>query len=306
MVLAGCQQLALRWPAPSQYLLAWVTSLPYPDLWSSLTTAPDKCRPVTTGTQFSSNEFKQFVTQNGITHLFSAPYNPMSNGQAERFVDTFKRTSRKLKGEGIANALETFLVTYRTTPSESLNGKSPAEMFLQRKVRTTLDLLMPKPKQPIVRDEAMEKTFNRRFGAKPRVFSVGDKVYARHRLSQQWKAGRVTTSKGVMYDVEFPNGSTSRFHANQLIKRDTDQMTLIHWTCLMKNLVCQTWHNNQTSAQTWPWFNQILWTMLSQQMIHHLPNNSKFRRFVLDESTPNGTVVRPIATLRSDLRTCAR
>ncbi|KAL3117788.1 hypothetical protein niasHT_009834 [Heterodera trifolii] len=83
---------------------------------------------------------------------------------------------------------------------------------------------MPKPKQPIVRDEAMEKNFNRRFGAKPRFFSVGDKVYARHRLSQQWKAGHVTTSKGVMYDVEFPNGTTSRFHANQLIKRDTNQM----------------------------------------------------------------------------------
>ncbi|KAL3069275.1 hypothetical protein niasHS_018000 [Heterodera schachtii] len=29
MALAGCQYLALRWPAPSQYLLAWVTSLPY-------------------------------------------------------------------------------------------------------------------------------------------------------------------------------------------------------------------------------------------------------------------------------------
>ncbi|KAL3101496.1 hypothetical protein niasHT_028896 [Heterodera trifolii] len=97
-------------------------------------------------------------------------------------------------------------------------------MFLQRKIRTTLDLLMPKPKQPIIRDEAMERTFNRRFGTKPRYFSVGDKVYARHRLSQQWKAGHVTTSKGAMYYVEFPNGSTSRFHATQLIKRDTDQM----------------------------------------------------------------------------------
>ncbi|KAL3124303.1 hypothetical protein niasHT_008535 [Heterodera trifolii] len=78
----------------------------------------------------------------------------------------------------------------------------------------------------------MEKNFNRRFGAKPRFFSVGDKVYARHRLSQQWKAGHVTTSKGVMYDVEFPNGSTSRFHANQLIKRDNNQMDIDPLTVL--------------------------------------------------------------------------
>ncbi|KAL3071474.1 hypothetical protein niasHT_031838 [Heterodera trifolii] len=57
----------------------------------------------------------------------------MSNGQAERFVDTFKRT---------------------TTPSESLNAKSPAEMFLGRKIRTTFDLQKPKPKQPIIRGES--------------------------------------------------------------------------------------------------------------------------------------------------------
>uniref|UniRef100_A0A914HFX2 RNA-directed DNA polymerase n=1 Tax=Globodera rostochiensis TaxID=31243 RepID=A0A914HFX2_GLORO len=46
------------------------------------------------GTQFASREFREFTKGNGISHLFSAPYCPMSNGQAERFVDTFKRTCR--------------------------------------------------------------------------------------------------------------------------------------------------------------------------------------------------------------------
>ncbi|KAL3115708.1 hypothetical protein niasHT_017840 [Heterodera trifolii] len=51
-----------------------------------------------------------------------------SNGQAERFVDTFKRAFRKIKGEGVPNKeiINTFLVTYRTTPNDSLpDAKSP-------------------------------------------------------------------------------------------------------------------------------------------------------------------------------------
>uniref|UniRef100_A0A914HUM4 Integrase catalytic domain-containing protein n=1 Tax=Globodera rostochiensis TaxID=31243 RepID=A0A914HUM4_GLORO len=61
----------------------------------------------------------------------SAPYAPQSNGQAERMVDTFKRAFAKIKGEGVSgNALETFLLTYRTTPSDTLNGKAPAEKLV--------------------------------------------------------------------------------------------------------------------------------------------------------------------------------
>ena len=43
------------------------------------------------GPQFKSNEFKQFSSENGITHLTTAPYFPATNGQAERFVQTIKK-----------------------------------------------------------------------------------------------------------------------------------------------------------------------------------------------------------------------
>ncbi|XP_046803785.1 uncharacterized protein K02A2.6-like [Lucilia cuprina] len=47
------------------------------------------------GTQFKSTPFQEFTTSRGIQQLLSSPYYPMSNGQAERFVDTFKRALKK-------------------------------------------------------------------------------------------------------------------------------------------------------------------------------------------------------------------
>uniref|UniRef100_A0A914HTI3 Uncharacterized protein n=1 Tax=Globodera rostochiensis TaxID=31243 RepID=A0A914HTI3_GLORO len=78
-------------------------------------------------------------TLNGITHLCSAPYNRC-------------RTDKP-------------------------KGKSSAKMFLQLKFRTTFDLLRAKRRPIVVRDEEMEKRFNRRHGAKPRPFDVDAKVF---------------------------------------------------------------------------------------------------------------------------------
>ena len=46
------------------------------------------------GPQFSSHEFKNFLDLNGIFHTFSAPYHPSTNGEAERFVQTFKHNMK--------------------------------------------------------------------------------------------------------------------------------------------------------------------------------------------------------------------
>jgi transposase InsO family protein len=47
------------------------------------------------GSQFSSAEFENFTRANGISHVFSAPFHPATNGQAERFVQCLKRHFRK-------------------------------------------------------------------------------------------------------------------------------------------------------------------------------------------------------------------
>ncbi|KRY91706.1 Uncharacterized protein T4D_12865 [Trichinella pseudospiralis] len=47
------------------------------------------------GTQFTATEFTIFCAENGIRHVTSAPYHAQSNGQVERFIDTFKPALKK-------------------------------------------------------------------------------------------------------------------------------------------------------------------------------------------------------------------
>ena len=49
------------------------------------------------GSQFTSETFLQFCSLCYITRFWSTPFHPQSNGQAERLVDTFKRSLLKAK-----------------------------------------------------------------------------------------------------------------------------------------------------------------------------------------------------------------
>ncbi|XP_055613045.1 uncharacterized protein K02A2.6-like [Uranotaenia lowii] len=102
--------------------------------------------------QFVSSTFKQFCESNGVCHIITAPHHPQSNGQADRFVDALKRDLNKLvKGESreTFQHLQIMLSTYRSTPNQNApEGKTPAELFLKRPVRTTLDLAKPQIPSP--------------------------------------------------------------------------------------------------------------------------------------------------------------
>ncbi|KAL3114316.1 hypothetical protein niasHT_011549 [Heterodera trifolii] len=65
----------------------------------------------------------------------------------------------------------------------------------------------------------MEEKFNKRFGTKSRKFEIGDKIFARHRSSENWRPGVIKGCSGVIFEVKFMDGSRSRFHANQLRNR---------------------------------------------------------------------------------------
>lgn len=142
------------------------------------------------GRQFSSAEFAEFCVNNGIVHLTTAPYHPQSNGQAERFVDTFKRSVKKIREgrTGLDEALDTFLLTYRSTPSHVLEGKSPAEV-----------------------DEIAKRTFKRND-------TVYVQVHARN--AWRWAPGSVLERVGsVMYNVWVEERRLLRTHINQMRSR---------------------------------------------------------------------------------------
>ena len=70
------------------------------------------------GPQFTASEFGQFMKVNGIAHRRGAPYHPATNGEAERFVQTFKLALNKSQNDGgtLSQRLSVFLLSYRTTP----------------------------------------------------------------------------------------------------------------------------------------------------------------------------------------------
>ena len=51
------------------------------------------------GSVFTGYEFQEFKKQNGIRHLKTVPYHPVSNGKTERAVQTFKSAIKRMQGE---------------------------------------------------------------------------------------------------------------------------------------------------------------------------------------------------------------
>lgn len=83
------------------------------------------------GPQYSSEEFREFCENYGISHKTSSPHTPHSNGEAERAVQTVKKLWSKASDKHPA------LLDYRTTPLESV-GLSPAQLLMGRRPRNKL------------------------------------------------------------------------------------------------------------------------------------------------------------------------
>lgn len=100
------------------------------------------------GPPFSSFEFKNYCTQKSIKLTHSPPYHPQSNGLAERAVQTMKTTLKKCLLDN-ANCLclddkvTQCLYQYRNKMS-TVTNKTPNELVLAYKPRTSMDLINPR------------------------------------------------------------------------------------------------------------------------------------------------------------------
>ena len=74
------------------------------------------------GTQFTLAELDDFLRHNGIKHTKLAPYHLATNGEAERFVQTFKQAMKaaKLDPGTLDTKLARFLLSYHSTPNATM------------------------------------------------------------------------------------------------------------------------------------------------------------------------------------------
>ena len=130
------------------------------------------------GPQFISEEFAQFVKENGIKHTRSAPYHPASNGLAERFVQSLKTALKTSASTGLslAHRLSNFLLTYRSSP-HAATGVSPSSLFLHRPLRTRFDLLRPNQESHVTGQQSRQKEVHDK-KARFREFHVSQSVMA--------------------------------------------------------------------------------------------------------------------------------
>ena len=148
------------------------------------------------GRQFTSEVFQNFMKANNIKHTFSAPYHPATNGQAERFVQTFKQAMKAAKGDlgAVKLHLAKFLLAYRNA-THATTGESPAMLLLGRGLWTHLYAVRPDTRKTVERRQAISVEQKR---GKDQSFSVGEKVAVRnYRDDQRWIAGIIQEKKGT-------------------------------------------------------------------------------------------------------------
>ena len=181
------------------------------------------------GPQFTSDEFQQFLRLNGIKHSRTAPYHPATNGIAERFVQTLKRTllAGREDTRSPEHKLASFLLHYRTTP-HSVTGEPPS-VLNNRRLKTVLDLIKPDIGRRVQdKQELQKRAYDHH--AQERIIEVGDPVMVRvYRDNRQnWEPGTVVEKiSPVSFVVELLNGTRRRCHIDQLrvrlIKPDTSR-----------------------------------------------------------------------------------
>ena len=136
------------------------------------------------GPQFTSNEFAEFMSKNGIKHTLVPPYPPQSNGAAERSVRVVKEALVKQVLEGnrarpMEHRLADFLPRYRTTPHSTTDATS-AELLKKRRLRTHLSLVKPDLAQEIENKQSKQKQHKDLKNQKDRQFSENDIVRVRN------------------------------------------------------------------------------------------------------------------------------
>lgn len=187
------------------------------------------------GTQYTSQEFREFAQNWNFQHTTSSPYHQQANGLAERTVQTAKRLLEKAKTDGKDPYLG--LLEYRNTPTDT---GSPAQLLMSRELRSIL---------PITKKQLRPKTINRTETYKERARSQYRQQYyynrttksqkeiphghkVRFKLKKDWKPANVIAQDNRSYQLITPDGAMYRRNRGDIItskekmfRKDTDIST---------------------------------------------------------------------------------
>lgn len=170
------------------------------------------------GPSFVSEEMAGFLNANKIKHVKTAPYHPATNGLAERMVQTVKDKLRKMDNIPWEVRIPNMLLGLRATACSATN-KSPAELLMNRKLRTLLDTIHPDN----VSNKRVEQQIDRNAQQKRRESNIGQNImYRNYNNGPRWLRGKVIAKGGPSsYRVEAEDGSIVNRHIDQLIKTAT-------------------------------------------------------------------------------------
>ena len=181
------------------------------------------------GPQFTSHEFKDFMSANGIKHQLTPPYHPASNGQVERMVQEFKKSLKtKPTGRSVSHQVSIFLLHYRTTPN-STTGKIPAELMLKRSPRTRLSILHPEADSEL--REAQSQQYGTASG-RVRQLQPGMTVSVtnpRQDSRGKWLCGVIIQRLGPATYLVSVEGGPRYAHIDQLRERDGRTFSEYTW-----------------------------------------------------------------------------
>lgn len=177
------------------------------------------------GPPFNSSEFEKYCADNHIKHILSPPYNPESNGLAERTVQTFKLMLRKQLSDNknrrdLKGALLSVLYTYRVTPS-TVTGASPMSMMLGYQPKTSLSILNSKNHSKKPPEHTLKNKSFHTFAENEIVLVIlRNKGHVKN-----WIPARVCKRLGsVLYLVKLDNGKVVKVHCNQLKRSYLDEV----------------------------------------------------------------------------------
>ncbi|GBM68588.1 hypothetical protein AVEN_167585-1 [Araneus ventricosus] len=115
---------------------------------------------------FTNEEFKYFCCTNGIKQKFLAPSHPATNGLAKCNVETLKDKLKLMTSENLPIHLKVQRILFRYRATPLANGKSLAEMYLNRKIRIKLDSMFP----------YYEMTSEQKIKPRTLIIKVGERV----------------------------------------------------------------------------------------------------------------------------------